>query len=124
VLADSPHSFTDRDSYSRFLVHNKRFHRSVAAATGNQKLVEAIARLFDEMTRFYHLRLDPSDSDEEMRAEHRALASALRERDPDNAERIVLDQIARSQRRVRDALLSGADDGIGALGQMVRLGPS
>jgi DNA-binding FadR family transcriptional regulator len=76
------------------------------------------------MTRFYHLRLDSSDSDEEMCAEHRALADALRERGPDNAERIVLDQIARSQRRVRDALLSGADDGIAALGPMVRLGPS
>lgn len=124
VLADSPHPFTDRESYSRFLAHNKHFHRSVAVATGNQKLVEAIARLFDEMTRFYHLRLDPSDSDEEMRAEHRTLAEALRGRDPDNAERIVLDQIARSQRRVRDALLSGGDDGIGPLGQMVRLGPS
>jgi DNA-binding GntR family transcriptional regulator len=106
------------------LAHKTHFHRSVAVAAGNQKLVEAISRLFDEMTRFCHLRLGPSDSDEAMRAEHRALADALRERDPDNAERIVLDQIARSQRRVRDALLSGADDGIGALGQMVRLGPS
>jgi len=105
------------------LAHNTHFHRSVAVATGNQKLGEAIATLFDEMTRFYHLRLDPSDSDEEMRGEHRAVADAFRERDPDTAERIVLDQVARSQRRVRDALLSGADDGIGALGQMVRLGP-
>jgi DNA-binding GntR family transcriptional regulator len=106
------------------LAHNTHFHRSVAVATGSQTLAGAIARLFDQMTRFYHPRLDPSDRDEERRAEHRALADALRERGPDNAERIVLDQIARSQRRVRDALLSGADDGIGAPGQMVRLGPS
>jgi DNA-binding GntR family transcriptional regulator len=102
---------------------NKHLHRSVAVATGNQKLVGAIERLFDQMTRFYHPRLDPSDSDEERRAEHHVLADARRERGPDNAERIVLDQIARSQRRVREALLSGADDGIGAPGQMVRLGP-
>jgi DNA-binding GntR family transcriptional regulator len=123
-LADCRYAFTDRESYSRFLTHNSEFHRSVAVASGNPKLVEFLSRLLDEMNRVFHLRPDPSDNSEEMRTEHKALAEALCERNPDEAERIAAEQIARSQQRVLATLISMAGVGASALGQMVQLGSS
>ena len=123
-LADCRYVFTDRESYSRFLAHNSEFHRSVAVASGNPKLVEFLARLFDEMNRVFHLRPDPTDNSEEMRAEHKALAEALLRRSPDEAERIATEQIARSQQRVLATLISMAGVGTSGLGQMVHLGSS
>jgi len=123
-LADTKYAFTDRESYSSFLTHNREFHRSVAAASSNPKLADFLSKLFDEMTRVFHLRPEPVDDSEQMRAEHKALAGALCKRDPDEAERIVLEQIASSQKRVLATLISIAGVGTNALGQMVHLGLS
>lgn len=73
-------------------------------ASGNKRLADLIARLLDELLRVFHLGLDLRDSAEEMRDEHVALATALLERDPIRAEQLVQSQIARSQRRVLEAL--------------------
>jgi DNA-binding GntR family transcriptional regulator len=88
-----------------FLARNPHFHRSIAEAAGNQRLVDLVSRLLDELTRAFHLGLDLKDSAEEMRDEHLALAQALCDRDPDRAERIAHSQIARSQTRVLEALI-------------------
>ena len=96
--------YRDRESYSHFLALNKEWHRSVVAIAGNQRMVDLISKTLDELTRVFHLGLDLRDSAEEMRSEHLALAAALRDRDPDRAEKIVQSQIARSQARVLEAL--------------------
>jgi DNA-binding GntR family transcriptional regulator len=120
-LADYTYVYKDRSSYSNFIVHNTVFHRSVAVATGNDRLVESISKLLDELTRLFHLRLDFKDSAEEMRAEHKALAEALCRRDPDEAERLVQAQIAHSQQRILEAFIASAGGSSisSALGQMV-----
>lgn len=120
-LASYTYVYKDRDSYSRFLAHNTEFHRLVAIATGNHRLVEAISRLLDGLTRVFHLGLDLRDSAEEMRTEHEALAETLCKRDPNEAERIVQAQIARSQQRVLEALMPTAGGASGALGQAVQV---
>jgi DNA-binding GntR family transcriptional regulator len=96
--------FGDTDSYDSFLVRNADFHRSLALVADNARLAAQISRLLDELTRVFHLGLDLRDSAEEMRDEHLALASALCNRDPDQAEQILQNQIARSQQRVLEAL--------------------
>jgi DNA-binding GntR family transcriptional regulator len=96
--------FRDRDSYTEFLAHNAAFHRSIAVAAGNQRIVDLLSQLLDELTRIFHLGLDLRDSAEEMRDEHIALAQALLARDPHRAEHIVHSQVARSQQRVLEAL--------------------
>jgi DNA-binding GntR family transcriptional regulator len=96
--------FGDTESYDSFLVRNADFHRSLALVADNARLAAQISRLLDELTRVFHLGLDLRDSAEEMRDEHLALAQALCERDPDQAEKVVQSQIARSQQRVLEAL--------------------
>jgi len=107
--ADFGYVYKDRHSYVEFLARNVDFHRSVAKAAGNQRLVDLVYKFLDELTRVFHLGLDLRDSAEEMRDEHLALAQALCSRDPDRAEQIVQSQIARSQNRVLEALIRRLD---------------
>jgi DNA-binding GntR family transcriptional regulator len=124
-LANYTYVYKDHDSYTRFLAHNTEFHRLVAVASGNLRLVEAISRLIDELTRVFHLGLDIKDSAEEMLTEHKALAVALCKRDPDEAERIVQAQIAYSQQLVLEALVPAVEGGFpSTLGRTVQIRPS
>jgi DNA-binding GntR family transcriptional regulator len=106
LLEDSQFSYVygDRESYTQFLSQNMDFHRSVAAAAGNERMVNSLSGLLDEMTRIFHLGLNVRDSAREMRDEHIALSEALLKRDADGAERIVRNQIETSQARVLEAL--------------------
>jgi DNA-binding GntR family transcriptional regulator len=102
--ANFTYVYKNRQSYTEFLARNAEFHRSIAVAAGNQRLVDLVSNLLDELTRVFHLGLDLRDSAEEMRDEHLALAQALYDRDPGRSEEIVQNQIARSQQRVLEAL--------------------
>ena len=107
--ADFSYVYKDRHSYVEFLACNNNFHRSIAEAAGNQRLVDLVSKLLDELTRVFHLGLDLRDSAKEMRDEHLALAQALCDRDPGRAEQIVQSQITRSQNRVLEALIRRLD---------------
>jgi DNA-binding GntR family transcriptional regulator len=112
--ADFTYVYKERQSYTDFLAHNADFHRSVALAARNQRLVDLVSKLLDELTRVFHLGLDLRDSAEEMRDEHLALAQVLCDRDPDRAEQIVQSQIVTSQNRILEALtrrISGIPSG-------------
>lgn len=103
--------YRDVRSYTAFLEQNADFHRSVASLAGNQRLVDQISRLLDELTRVFHLGLDLRDSAEEMCSEHVALAEALLARDAPRAVEVTRGQISRSQQRVVEGLLRGVGDG-------------
>lgn len=105
-VAQFTYVYRDRLSYTEFLRRNADFHQSVAALSGNQRLVEAVSRVLGELLRVFHLGLDLRDSAEEMRDEHLALSAALAARDPDRAEQVIRDQILRSQHRVIEALMN------------------
>jgi DNA-binding GntR family transcriptional regulator len=102
--ANFTYRYKDTQSYLDFLQENTAFHTQVALASGNARLSEMIGSLLDMMTRIFHLGLDLRDSAEEMRQEHIALATALQARDPIESERIVMEQISRSQQRVVERL--------------------
>mgnify|MGYP001050137260 FL=1 len=103
--ADFTYVHNDRWSYSEFLAINAAFHVLIASASGNQRLVDLVSRTLDELNRVFHLGLDVRDSAEEMRAEHLALAAALRDHNAGMAEETMRAQIERSQTRVMDALM-------------------
>ena len=111
--ADFSYVYRDVDSYPSFVNLNAEFHRSVVALAGNTRLVDQVTRLLDELNRVFHLGMDLRDSAHEMRDEHLALVKALSERDPDRAERIMREQIERSQQRVVEALTRGASGSAG-----------
>jgi DNA-binding GntR family transcriptional regulator len=104
--ANFTYVYHDRESYSQFLAENAQFHRSIAVITGNQRLVESVSKILDELTRVFHLGLDLRDSTQEMREEHLILVEVLLQRDEHKAEQIVEKQISRSQHRVMEALIS------------------
>jgi len=120
-LAGYTYVYKDRDSYSDFLTHNRAFHIALAKASGNKRLIEAISHLMDELTRMFHLGLDLKDSAAEMRQEHQELVEVLRQRNPEEAEKIVLAQINRSRQRIYEALLPGTDNSPDRIRQNIQL---
>jgi DNA-binding GntR family transcriptional regulator len=110
ALAQSVHftyTYGNRQSYTQFLAQNADFHLAVATASGNGRLVSAISKVLEELTRVFHLGLDLRDSAEEMHQEHTQLVQALLNRSPEQAEAITRSQILRSQERVLEALSRG-----------------
>ena len=90
----------DKQSTVDFVNNNAKFHLSIAIATGNRRLVEAISKIFDEMARMFFLGLNFREMTQEVVAEHKAIAAAIYNRDPDKAEQIVGEEIARSKERI------------------------
>jgi GntR family transcriptional regulator, transcriptional repressor for pyruvate dehydrogenase complex len=80
------------------------FHRTVAQASGNQMLVEAVERLLEKTQRLVILRLDISGSLDELVSEHRGLLDALRERDPARARTHMVADITNTHRFVLESL--------------------
>jgi DNA-binding GntR family transcriptional regulator len=102
--ADFTYTYGDRESYTRFLGLNARFHNDIATASGNRRLADLVASVLDELLRVFHLGLDLKDSAEEMRAQHLALVQALANRDASQAERLAREEIESSKERVLAAL--------------------
>ena len=102
--ADFSYVYQDIESYKDFLGQNRDFHIGIARLSGNQRLVDLISNLLDELTRLFHLGLSIRDSAAEMHDAHTALAQAIRERNPDRAEQIVHNEIEMSKNRVLEAL--------------------
>jgi DNA-binding GntR family transcriptional regulator len=96
--------YGDRDSYTEFLSRNIDFHRSVAVAAGNERVVDLLTCLLQEMSRIYHLGLDLIDRPDKLRSEHIDLAEALLARDPDRAEQVVRSHVETFEARVSEAL--------------------
>lgn len=80
-----------------FLNADAQFHHAIANAAGNTRLTEMISRQLDEMTRvMYNAITWKKDSPSHRISAHVELAQALRDRDPDRAEQISREMVARS----------------------------
>ena len=79
--------FASTDDAQAFLLHDIRFHRAVARASGNlvlSALVEMVSAIF------YEHRKETANRDRDLRIsaeQHRRIYQAIRDRDPDAAER-------------------------------------
>ena len=100
----------DRESYERFLAHNREFHVRVAKAAGNERLANTLRVLLEEMQRLFFISLSGQDGDTatELVHEHHELHDALLARDAARARQVVIDQIEASRARVMAGLLAGA----------------
>jgi DNA-binding GntR family transcriptional regulator len=96
----------DRDSEARFLQANTEFHLVVARATGNDRLVFALAQALSEMERLFHFGLAMRDRTAEMSEEHQALIDALARGDADAAERVTREELESSKAMVIAAFMS------------------
>ncbi|MDF2462140.1 MAG: transcriptional regulator, GntR family [Ramlibacter sp.] len=98
----------NRDSEDRFLRANSEFHLLIASATGNERLVGALAEVLHEMERFFHFGLAIRDRTAEMRHEHEALIEALSQGDAKAAQQAILEELRSSRSMVLNALMSSA----------------
>jgi DNA-binding GntR family transcriptional regulator len=102
--ADITYVFKDKESYLERIALNADFHRAIAIAAGNQRIVDQLSGLLDELARFFYLTYDLKDLSEAMRQEHYLLVEAICSRDPDRAGRVAGDLVARAQQRAFEAV--------------------
>jgi len=98
----------DKESEAVFLQRNSHFHLSIAAASGNDRLIAVLNQTLVELERMFHFGLSLRDRGSEMHSEHQSLIDALAEGDAATAERVTIDQVRSSRAMVLDALLSSA----------------
>lgn len=120
-LAEFTYVYKNTLSYTEFLEKNRDFHLAVAAAAGNCRLLDMLAHVLDMMSRVFHLNLGVRDSAEQIRAEHRALVTALAAKDPDRCELLISEQIGQAKQRVLEALLVSVDASGSNPGMSVRV---
>ena len=91
---------------SRYLQAHCLFHTSIADASGNRRLAEAVRRALEESERLFHLSNVLRNRSDEAAHEHKDLVDALISGDGETARQLTLAHITASQRLVLDALLA------------------
>lgn len=87
----------DEASYERYITENRRFHVTIAEASGNHELAEELGKLHDRLARYFVF----VHTGDEMETRHRNLIQAMRNRDVDAAR----DAIQREVRETRQLTL-------------------
>jgi DNA-binding GntR family transcriptional regulator len=103
-LADITYVFKDKESYLQRIALNADFHRAIALAAGNQRVVDQLSGLLDEMARFFYLTYDLKDLSDAMRQEHHLLVEAICGREADRAGQIAGELVAQAQQRAFEAV--------------------
>jgi DNA-binding GntR family transcriptional regulator len=103
-LADITYVFKDRESILSHIALNADFHLAIAKAAGNQRIVDQLSGLLDELARLFYLAIDLKDQSEAMRQEHLQLVEAICEREPGRAGQIAGELVAKAQRRTLEAV--------------------
>jgi DNA-binding GntR family transcriptional regulator len=88
-LAEQPSGETGR----ALLAANRRFHRTIYAASGNQLLTQLLDSLWDRTDRYRLLLLHEKIHVAAAGREHRTLALALRRRDADEISRLMYQHV-------------------------------
>ena len=105
-LCTARFSTLDKESEPQYLQANYLFHTTIADASGNRRLAEAVRRALEESERLFHLSSVLQQSSDDIAHEHTELIDALIAGDGETARKLTLAHITASQRRVFDALLT------------------
>jgi DNA-binding GntR family transcriptional regulator len=96
----------DEESYDRYMEENRSFHCSIAQASGNQELADALGSLHDRLVRFMVLvRMG-----ETLEPRHAQIIEVLRSRDVEAARQVMLSEV----NETRAAILEGVIEQEGA----------
>lgn len=96
----------DDVSYDRYTDENRKFHVSIAIASGNLELAEMISRLHDRLARFMVLR----HAGQSQEFTHARIVDALEKHDPEAAKRALLDDIEVSHDEIIDEIIEEKAD--------------
>ncbi|RCK73878.1 MAG: Transcriptional regulator, GntR family [Anaerolineae bacterium] len=96
----------DDVSYDRYTDENRKFHVTIAIASGNLELAEMIGRLHDRLARFMVLR----HAGQSQEFTHARIVDALEKHDPEAAKRALLDDIEVSHDEIIDEIIEEKAD--------------
>lgn len=96
----------DDVSYDRYTDENRKFHVTIAIASGNLELAEIIGRLHDRLARFMVLR----HAGQSQEFTHARIVDALEKHDPQAAKRALLDDIEVSHDEIIDEIIEEKAD--------------
>jgi len=96
----------DDVSYDRYTDENRKFHVTIAIASGNLELAEMIGRLHDRLARFMVLR----HAGQSQEYTHARVVDALEKHDPEAAKRALLDDIEVSHDEIIDEIIEEKAD--------------
>jgi DNA-binding GntR family transcriptional regulator len=99
-------STVEKESESHYLRANYLFHTTIADASGNRRLAEAVRRVLEESERLLHFSNVLRNRSDDFAHEHKELVDALIAGDGESARKLTLAHITASQRLVLDALLT------------------
>ncbi|SDI30991.1 GntR family transcriptional regulator [Alloyangia pacifica] len=71
----------ETQTIANFIAANRRFHMAIAAASGNSRLVNILARQIDELERFFYIGAQMRDVNSETNTDHLEIVDALARRD-------------------------------------------
>ncbi len=95
VIADEVTSmFASMDDPQAFLVHDLQFHRVVAAGSGNPVLATLIATLAELVFEYRRVTVERARDLKESAELHRGIYRAIKDRDPDEARRLMDQHLA------------------------------
>ncbi len=91
-----------------YLEANKRFHLTIAEASGNGRLVQILGRLLDETDRLIYLGLPLASQRQEIQEGHTPLIEALERGDADAAEKIAVEHVLAAKAIRIDTVMSNS----------------
>jgi DNA-binding GntR family transcriptional regulator len=106
----------NQKSYYTFLDRNYNLHVGIAAASGNESLVEIISEVHTRLMRFFYLVISVDSYGPELVSEHREIVRAIGNRDPKTARQRTAEHIVHTMQRSANLLLSSTRSQLGFLG--------
>lgn len=108
-LASIPSDYVmgDSESYLQYLQNNREFHLSIANYSRNQFLAKAVAMTLDQMQRLVFLGIGSYDYTDVILQAHPRLVDALKQRDPIDARKIMVEGIVAARDAAINQIIHG-----------------
>lgn len=88
-----PESEPGPDILPSFMKRNHAFHVTIAKASGNRRLAQALARIMEEQMRILQVHYNYQATEEGLDQDHREIAEAIKNRDADLAEKLIYEDV-------------------------------
>lgn len=105
-------AFVEGKPPGRLLEWNTRFHDGLNTLSGSAQLQQLLQGLHDKILCYRRITLEVGPSPKQWLQEHRAILQAIRDRDPDRAERLITQHVHQKKEAVLAYLKATEDEGM------------
>lgn len=104
----SDYEIGNNESYLEYLENNREFHLSIAKASRNKFLAQAVAMMLDQTQRLVFIGIGSAQHTDEILQAHPRLVQALREGDAEVARAIMIEGILAARNAAIEQIINGA----------------